>query len=583
MPTAGARVGPAIIAHDDPTLAAFPAASAATLTANGATITIHGHNLNINAAAGIAVDDTTLAKNSAAIKINGHNLNLSAAVEMIDGTESYVPVTVTVPVPTKAAILTLGGHPITALAGANSGVIILKPGTTISAGGSAATEIGGTIVSVNSAGAIVLDGTNTVFPSATTLQSILPSKAAVLTIGGRTMTAMANPDSGNIILGPGTTIAASGAATTIDGTVVSVDHSDAIVLDGTSTVVPSFIALPSTLAQKAAVLNLGGELFTAIANPGSGEIVLGPGTTISANGAPATIDGTVISVNSARAVVLDGTKTIALSAVALLPSKTAILTLDGKIITATENPGSNEIILGLGTTITAGGAPATINGTVISVNLAGAVNLDSTKTVVPSAILSPIIPPSKTAIFTLDGHIFTATTGAKTPGVIILDPGKTITANGAAATIDGTTVSANAAGELMIGGTSTVTPSAAATGADAISANLPAALWISRLLHGGLTADRSGAVTDDTVSATPSGSWSTDYVDAGASASLSSWEAEGTLDSSAEPISARPMIAESMSGKRKNAATRGMRVGISEGCVWVFWLGVFGLVYLGGS
>lgn len=587
VPTAGARAGAVAIAPDAPTLVAFPAASATTLMANGATITIKGQSLNIDAAARIVVDGTTLAENSAAIRVNGHILNLDAAAEMIDGAGSYVPF----PVTTQAAILTLGGNPITAFAGASPGVIILGPGTTISAGGAAATTIDGTIVSINSAGAIIVDGTSTVFPSAMTLQSLLPSKAAVLTLGGKALTAIADADTRNIILGPGTTISAGGAATRIDGTVVSVDSSGAIILDGTSTLVPSFVALPSILPSKAAILTLGGKIFTAIANPGSSEIILGPGTTISANGPPATIDGTVIGVNSAGAVILDGTKTIAPSAFTLpynLPPKTAILTLGGEILTAIASPGSNEIILGPGTTISAGGAPATIDGIVISVNPAGAVVLDGTKTVLPSAFPLPSMLSPETAIFTLNGHIFTAITGANSPGVITLGPGTTISANGAAATIDGTIVSANSAGEIIIGETSTVIPSIAATRADVISAASKASdltRWISHFLHGGVTADRDGAITDGTMISSPSGaasgSWSTSYVSGGSSGSSNAREAEVTLGSSADSTSSRPMIAESMTGKRKHAGARELRIGMREwGCALFFWLGVWGLGFL---
>lgn len=189
-----------------------------------------------------------------------------------------------------------------------------------------AVTVSGTLVSLGASGTII--GTRTV-PSPSNSPSF-----SVFSAGGQTFTA--NPTGFPI---DGTSILPNGPAVTIAGTPVSLDASGIVI--GTKTItLPSVSLLP--------FLKVAGTTFTA--NPTG--FLLGSAT-ISPNGAPVTISGTLISLGSSDIVI--GTSTIDLFA------EPSVLSVAGQDLTL--NPSGFSIN---GTEIHRGGSPVTISGIPIS-------------------------------------------------------------------------------------------------------------------------------------------------------------------------------------------------------------------------
>lgn len=220
--------------------------------------------------------------------------------------------------------------------------------------------VSGTPVFVGSSNIVV--GTQTVpFPSN-------PGNS-VFSVADQTFTA--NPD--GFLIGS-TSLLSNGPAVTVSGTPVRLGASGIVI--GTKT-----IALVSDSSLP--VLTVAGTTFTA--NP-TGFLV--GSATLSPNGAPVTISGTLISLGSSDIVI--GTSTIA------LPAAPSVLTVDGQKFTA--NPSGFSIG---DTEIHRGGSPVTISGTLISLGSSAVVVGSST---VPFASVTNDLAPA-----ILSGLGFTAT------------------------------------------------------------------------------------------------------------------------------------------------------------------------------
>lgn len=218
-----------------------------------------------------------------------------------------------------------------------------------------------------------------------------------------------------------------------------------------------------------AVLTLGNGVgnnagtVTASAN-GEGGIVVG-GQTITPGGAAATVSGNVISAAQGGSIVVnpDGIApaTVAVSQIgsgsgfgsdaAVTNSPTAVLTLGGEVVTATQ--GSNGGVVIDGTTLQAGQI-ATIGSQTVSVAPGGSgvvIAQNGQTSTIP--LIAPSASAPKVAVLTLgDGEVVTATsiTGPNGTPLIVIGS-TTLTSGGAALTTDGVVLSAGPGGLVMSG------------------------------------------------------------------------------------------------------------------------------------
>ncbi|KAF2093401.1 hypothetical protein NA57DRAFT_81329 [Rhizodiscina lignyota] len=188
------------------------------------------------------------------------------------------------------APVTLNGKTLTAI---ESGNAVVLGSLTLTVGGSAQTLGNGQVVSAAS-GAVVIDG-STIPLSAAPLAA-----EATFALGSQAITAT---EAGSTIVFGSATLTIGGAATTIDGHVVSAGRSG-LVVDRTSTV--PFSAAPT----EEATFDLGSQAVTAVE---AGNKVVIDSTTLTVGGAARTIDRHRISAGNGD-VVVDGTRTIQLSA-----------------------------------------------------------------------------------------------------------------------------------------------------------------------------------------------------------------------------------------------------------------------------
>ena len=215
-------------------------------------------------------------------------------------------------------------------------------GTSISAGGPGVV-VDGTSISLQSSGSSLVIGSNTV--KFNPLQTP-PPKA--MTVGGQVLTPI---PTGFII--DGTTISPGSAGMTIAGTAVSLLPSGTGVVIGSSTV----NLATQTTTQNAIIV--GNQIFTP--NPTG---VLIDGTTLIAGGPGITIAGTAFSLLPSGIGLVIGSNTVNLT-----PPQTPFpnpVTVGNQVFTP--NPMGFAID---GTSISAGGAGVTIDGTLISLQPSG--------------------------------------------------------------------------------------------------------------------------------------------------------------------------------------------------------------------
>jgi len=211
----------------------------------------------------------------------------------------------------------------TVQAGPNGAVIV--GGTTITAGGPAAT-LSGTVVSV-------LPGGSSVIVNGKTIPLAVAPAPTPPTVAGQTVQAGPN---GAVIVG-GTTITAGGPAATLSGTVVS-------VLPGGSSIIMNGNTVPLAVAPAPTPPIVAGQTVQTGPN---GAVIIG-GTTITAGGPPVTISGIIISVlPSGGGLVIGASSTIVF-------------------------PGAIPSAVNIGTDVLTYGAPAkTISGMLVSLGASG--------------------------------------------------------------------------------------------------------------------------------------------------------------------------------------------------------------------
>ena len=253
-------------------------------------------------------------------------------------------------------------------------------------------------------------GPNTDRPSS----SSLPPQS-IFTIGAQTFTA--NPTGfrvNNAAIIPG------GPGHTIDGTSISLGQWGILTV-GSNTI--SFTTSSSTT-----VLAVAGQTFT----PNPSVFSIG-GSIVSAGGAAVIVDGTTISLDHSGALAI-GSTIISLTDPSSTPLAAKAFTVAGQ--TFTPNPSAFFIA---GTTISVGGPAVTIDGTTISLGPSGALAIGGSTVDLPTLTYTP------SKAYTVADQKFTPNPSAFPIAGTILSAG------GPAATVNGTTISLQPSGTLIVG------------------------------------------------------------------------------------------------------------------------------------
>lgn len=274
------------------------------------------------------------------ISIAGSTLTLGAPPITVSdtpihfGSSALIIGTSTVPLPSgdpNSITTTIAGHAITAAQGA-----LAVAGTTLTRGSPPIT-VSGTLIHFDSSALVV--GTSTV-----PLANELPTQM-ITTIAGQAITAAPNA-----VAIAGNTLIPGAPGATIDGTILSLDTAEHFVVG--SKTIPLTSKVPGTITTMIA-----GQAITAAPN---GIAVVG--TTLSPGAPGTTLDGTLLSLNTASQLII-GSKTIPLESASPISTST---TIDGQAITAAPNG-----IAVAGIALTPGASRVAVGGTLVSLNTAG--------------------------------------------------------------------------------------------------------------------------------------------------------------------------------------------------------------------
>ena len=362
---------------------------------------------------GISIAGTTLTPGASPITVSGTMIHFDASALVIGA--STVPVASVDP---SSIITTIAGHVITAVPD-----VIAVAGTTLTRGAPPMT-LSGTPILFGSSALVV--GTSTVHLVTSVAEPI------TTTIAGQAITAAPN-----VVAIADSTLDPGAPATTIDGTLLSLNTAGQFIVGSKTLAFAS--AAPKTLTT-----NIAAQAITAAPN---GIVVAG--ATLSPGAPGTTLDGTLISLDTASQLII-GSKTIPLQAAA---SASIITTIGGQVITAA----SNRITIA-STALTPGASGVTVGGTLISLNTAGqlvvgskTMTLSSASTNLGGLIMGGIgaeAPPSEgfePITTTIDGQVITADSTA------LAMAGATLTPGAPGFTINGTLVSLNTAAQLVVG------------------------------------------------------------------------------------------------------------------------------------
>ncbi|ORY11324.1 hypothetical protein BCR34DRAFT_601429 [Clohesyomyces aquaticus] len=245
-------------------------------------ITIGPSVIPVGPSGGLVIDPgTTLSRGGPPVVISSSTFSIG------DGGLTVISPTTSTNIPFGNAPITVplgpGGSPLVL---DPAGSIVVSPGTTLRPGDPAIT-IGGSTLSIGPSGIVVIghEGSSSTIPIPGAPVQVLPFGSTAFTL-----------TNGELIIGPGTTIGFGDPAVTISGgIIVSVGTAGVVVAgpSGTSTI-PFSTPLPSQ------VITVGKSTYTMY----SGELVLGPGTTIGVGDPAVTISGTTFSVGPTGVVVL---------------------------------------------------------------------------------------------------------------------------------------------------------------------------------------------------------------------------------------------------------------------------------------
>ena len=228
------------------------------------------------------------------------------------------------------------------------------------------------------------------------------------------------PDPSGMVIG-GSSLVPGGSAVTISDTPISLGSSGTLVVGSSTILLPTQSDPPSPPFDTKA-LTVAGQSFTP--NPSAFPIA---GTTISAGGPAVTVGATVISLGPSGVLAIGSSTTNLLQ-----PERT--YTVAGQKITV--NPDSSAFAIA-GTSISAGGPAITVGGTVMSLGPSGALIIGSSTT--------NLLPPDRT--YTVAGQTFTSNADSSALAIA----GTILSAGGPAVTVNGTIISVQPSGTLIVG------------------------------------------------------------------------------------------------------------------------------------
>ncbi|KAK4555921.1 hypothetical protein LTR86_007141 [Recurvomyces mirabilis] len=296
---------------------------------------------------------------------------------------------------------------------------------------------------------------------------------STVSVGSSAFTVVATQAAGSsavvVANGGATAILTAGQTTSIGGQAVSAGSTGGAVIGSGSaaaTVLPAAsVGFGSSgTPSSGVVISVGSSSsLTAVQTVVTGsngqattQAIVG-GSTITQGGAAATIDGQTISLGSNGVVVGSSTQAIsALRAVtasgAVVQVGTSSFTAVQSVITGNNGQPTTQAVID-GTTITQGGAAATINGQIVSLGSSGVVVGGSTTQAI-SALATDAAPSGAiltvgSAPVTASQTVITGSNGQRTTEVVLA--GTVLTQGGSAAVVSGHTVSLGSNGIFVDG------------------------------------------------------------------------------------------------------------------------------------
>ncbi|KAI7553970.1 hypothetical protein KC331_g863 [Hortaea werneckii] len=340
-------------------------------------------------------------------------------------------------------------------------------GTTLSVGGSPASVGDGNQVSAASDGIVIVGGGSDEQQTSTLL---FPTSAQM----GAEPTAQGEAEGNTVTAGQvsGTGIAVGGDSTLSNGdSVISAGGqvlssiSDGIGVGGqvaTRTIASGVVGTEASLSLQSEndfVVSAAGATFTA-SSLESGVVALGDDNLLTSGGSDLVLGSATLSLGSAGIVVAgaEETSTVQLPKAEASPTGPAgiLVPLDSQTLTALPT-GSNSVVLGEDTTLSAGGPAVTVGQQSLSLDSAGILiyGPDGTTTV----------PTSQSPTHTPDTSAFLLTVGGQTIPASRIDPTAialpdiqtTLQLGGEAAKIADETISLETSGIILASGTKTST------------------------------------------------------------------------------------------------------------------------------
>ena len=266
--------------------------------------------------------------------------------------------------------------------------------------------------------------------------SIAPASQSVFTIGTQTFTANA---AGFTL--DGETIPPGGSPETIDGTMISLGSLGKLFIGSSTFAIP----IPTITEPAHLPIVVAGQTITP--NPSAFSIA---GTMISVGGPAISIDGTIISLGPSGSLYVGGT-------IFALPTSTPVSSPDPDLIVAghtiTPNPSAFQIA---NTKIFAGGPAITLDGTVVSLGPSGALIIGS------NTVTLPTITPTLSS----DPDVIVAGETITPNWLAFSVAGTVVSAGGPPITVNGTLVSLQGSGTLVIGSSTFTMPAPSPSGID---------------------------------------------------------------------------------------------------------------------
>ena len=239
----------------------------------------------------------------------------------------------------------------------------------------------------------------------------------------------------------GETISPGGSPETIDGTMISLgSHGKLAIGSSTFTIPTPIMTDPANLP-----IVIAGQTVTP--NPSAFSIA---GRIISVSGPAMTIDGTIVSLGPSGSLFIGGT-------VFALPTPTPALSPGPDLVVAgytiTPNPSAFQIA---GTKISAGGPAVTLDGTVVSLGPSGALVIGNAIITLPTTLPTPFSNPD----VVVAGETITPNWSNFSVA------GTVVSAGGPPITVNGTLVSLQRSGTLIVGSSTLTLPAPSPSGTD---------------------------------------------------------------------------------------------------------------------